>query len=178
MILELIILHVVIYFVPTENQHVAKPFQILLRVPVPWVYVGVYLIGVLLEYLLPLNLFPRGAFNAIEIAGGLLFLAGAVIAGISLYRFYKARTTTTPGEVSKELVTDGFYKYTRNPMYVGLALAYLGEAGLLVQIWPLFLLPLLIAYVNAVVIPLEESRLTAEFGEVYRQYQSKVRRWF
>jgi protein-S-isoprenylcysteine O-methyltransferase Ste14 len=161
----------------TGNKELAKPFQLLLRVPVPWVYVGVYLIGVAFELLFPLDFVPQAALNAVKISGGLCFLAGAVIAGVSLYRFYKARTTTTPGAISKELVTEGFYKYTRNPMYVGLALAYIGEAGLLVQIWPLIFLPFVIAYVNWIVIPLEEARLSAEFGDAYRQYQSKVRRW-
>ncbi|HYJ90356.1 MAG TPA: isoprenylcysteine carboxylmethyltransferase family protein [Pyrinomonadaceae bacterium] len=162
---------------PTEKQHVAKPFQLLLRVPVPWVYVGVYLIGVAFEYLFPLDLVPPAAVQSVNVAGGICFLIGAIVAGWSLYNFYKARTTTIPGEVSKKLLTNGFYKYTRNPMYVGLALAYIGETGLLVQIWPLFLLPFVIAYVNWIVIPLEEARLAADFGDTYEQYRSKVRRW-
>lgn len=152
-------------------------FRGLLRVPVPWVYILGYLIGVALEYIVPEHMAPLAAYNGIKVAGGIIFAVGAVIAGWSLYKFYKARTTTTPGEVSNEFVTDGFYRFTRNPMYVGLALAYIGEAGLLVQIWPLALLPLVLAYVNWIVIPLEETRLSADFGTAYSNYRAKVRRW-
>jgi len=62
-------------------------------------------------------------------------------------------------------------------MYIGLILAYIGEAGILRQIWPLFLLPATVAYVNWIVIPLEESRLLEVFAQQYEQYRMKVRRW-
>jgi protein-S-isoprenylcysteine O-methyltransferase Ste14 len=62
-------------------------------------------------------------------------------------------------------------------MYVGLVLAYVGEAGILRQIWPMLLLPLTVAYLNWVVIPVEERKLTEVFGEAYKQYQARVRRW-
>ena len=62
-------------------------------------------------------------------------------------------------------------------MYVGLVLAYLGEAGLLQQAWPVVLLPLTVVYVNYIVIPLEEARLNEAFPEEYAQYSSKVHRW-
>jgi protein-S-isoprenylcysteine O-methyltransferase Ste14 len=82
-----------------------------------------------------------------------------------------------PGQASSQLVTWGPYRFTRNPMYVGLTLAYLGEAGILRQIWPVILLPLVVAYVNWIVIPVEESKLREVFGEEYERYQKKVRRW-
>jgi protein-S-isoprenylcysteine O-methyltransferase Ste14 len=63
-------------------------------------------------------------------------------------------------------------------MCVSLSLAYLGEAGLLKQAWPVLLLPLTLSYLNWVVIPLEETRLTEVFGEVYLNYKARVRRWF
>jgi protein-S-isoprenylcysteine O-methyltransferase Ste14 len=62
-------------------------------------------------------------------------------------------------------------------MYLGLVLAYLGEAGILTQVWPLVLLPLVVAYVNWVVIPLEESTLVDGFGAAYEQHRAQVRRW-
>jgi protein-S-isoprenylcysteine O-methyltransferase Ste14 len=62
-------------------------------------------------------------------------------------------------------------------MYVGLTLAYLGEAGLLRQIWPLAVLPLVLAYLEWMVIPLEETRLLETFGEEYEAYRRRVRRW-
>jgi protein-S-isoprenylcysteine O-methyltransferase Ste14 len=62
-------------------------------------------------------------------------------------------------------------------MYVGLVLAYLGEAAILRQVWPAFFLPLVIAYVNWVVIPVEERKLTEVFGSEYAKYQTSTRRW-
>jgi protein-S-isoprenylcysteine O-methyltransferase Ste14 len=62
-------------------------------------------------------------------------------------------------------------------MYVGLSLAYLGEAGLLRQGWPVLLLPLVLAYLNWGVIPVEESKLEETFPKQYAEYRAKVRRW-
>ena len=62
-------------------------------------------------------------------------------------------------------------------MYVGLTLAYLGEAALLRQLMPVALLVLVLAYVNWTVIPLEETRLREKFGEEYTNYCGRVRRW-
>jgi len=62
-------------------------------------------------------------------------------------------------------------------MYVGLTLAYLGEAAMLRQVWPVILLPLVLVYLNWVVIPLEQAKLTEVFGEDYERYCERVRRW-
>jgi protein-S-isoprenylcysteine O-methyltransferase Ste14 len=62
-------------------------------------------------------------------------------------------------------------------MYVGLALAYLGEAGLVGQIWPVVVLPLMLAYLNWIVIPVEEARLHEVFQGEFDDYGSRVRRW-
>ena len=103
---------------------------------------------------------------------------GAVVAGWGLVLFGKAKTTTFPGKLSGKLVTWGPYRFTRNPMYVGLVLAYLGEAGLLKQIWPVVLLPFTVAYINWTVIPVEEAKLEEAFPNEYKQYRLQVRRWF
>lgn len=153
-----------------------NPFQFLLRVPVPWVFVLTYLIGVALERMRPGTILSSRA-QASTTTGAVLFAAGAVIAGWGLVIFHKAQTTTVPGKVSAKLVTWGPYRFTRNPMYVGLILAYLGEAGLLKQIWPVLLLPLTVAYVDWTVIPVEEAKLEEVFPSDYEQYRSHVRRW-
>ena len=153
-----------------------NPIRLLLHVPVPWVFILAYVVGIAMELARPLPV-PTQAQRAAGVAGGLLFLLGATMAGWGLVIFRKARTTTVPGRTSAALVTWGPYRFTRNPMYVGLTLAYLGEAGLLRQIWPAVLLPLVVAYVNGIVIPLEEARLKAAFPEEYDRYRSRVRRW-
>jgi protein-S-isoprenylcysteine O-methyltransferase Ste14 len=135
-----------------------------------------YLAGVGLEHALRSSI-GRPPAPLVGVAGGALFVIGALIAGWGLMTFRKARTTTVPGERSAQLVTWGPYRFTRNPMYVGLTVAYLGEAGMLHHVWPVVLLPLVLAYVNWIVIPLEESRLSEVFGAEYAQYQARVRRW-
>ena len=153
-----------------------NPFRFLLHVPVPWVFVLNYLFGVAVERLSPIVISPQAA-QVSPISGAVLFAVGAVIAGWGLVLFRKAKTTTVPGKSSAQLVTSGPYRFTRNPMYVGLTFAYLGEAGLLRQVWPAILLPLTIAYVNWTVIPVEEAKLEEVFPGAYQQYRSRVRRW-
>lgn len=154
----------------------SKPFHLLLRIPVPWVFLLTYLIGAALEHALPLCS-GKCAPPGVSAAGGVLFVIGAAIACWGLLTFRRARTTTVPGQASSQLVTWGPYRFSRNPMYVGLILAYLGEAGILRQIWPVILFPLTVAYVNWIVIPVEESKLKEVFPEEYDQYRARVRRW-
>ncbi len=151
---------------------VRRPF---LHMPVPWVFVAAYLLGVGVQLVVPVHPSSPTASLVIRVAGCVLFLTGAGLAAWGLLLFRRASTTTVPGDAANALVTSGPYRLTRNPMYVGLALAYLGEAGLLVQAWPLLFLPLAIAYVNWFVIPIEEDTLRQFDG--YERYSSSVRRW-
>ncbi len=153
-----------------------NPVRFLLRVPVPWVFVLTYLLGVALESARHGILSPKRALASV-IVGGVLFVVGAVIAGWGLLIFHTAHTTTVPGQSSTKLVTWGPYRFTRNPMYLGLVLAYLGEAALLKQLWPVLVLPLTLAYLNWTVIPVEEAKLQEVFHEDYSKYRLQVRRW-
>jgi protein-S-isoprenylcysteine O-methyltransferase Ste14 len=151
--------------------------KILLKIPVPWVFVLGYLLGLPFQLLFPFKLFTDDALLYVKIAGIILFLVGMILASWSLLIFHKASTTTTPGESSKKLVRKGPYRFSRNPMYVSLILAYLGEAGFLTQVWPVIVLPLVIIYVNRIVIPLEEKILRRDFEGEYEMYCKQVRRW-
>jgi protein-S-isoprenylcysteine O-methyltransferase Ste14 len=154
-----------------------NPFKLLLYVPVPWVFILTYLCGVVLELFLPGGVHSAETNRVGTILGCILLVTGVAIAAWGWLIFYKARTTTVPGRASSKLVTWGPYRFSRNPMYVGLSLAYLGEAGLLHQIWPALLLPLTISYIDWIVIPVEEARLKAVFPLEYQAYCVKVRRW-
>jgi protein-S-isoprenylcysteine O-methyltransferase Ste14 len=152
-------------------------FSLLLRIPVPWVFVLTYLLGVVLEAVWPVQTAAATKANLVSLSGALTFSVGAVVAGWGLVTFRKARTTTVPGRTSAQLVTWGPYRFSRNPMYVGLVIAYFGEAMILRQVWPVVLLPLTVAYVNWVVIPLEQRKLEEVFGDEYARYQARVRPW-
>jgi protein-S-isoprenylcysteine O-methyltransferase Ste14 len=154
---------------------VRQPFQLLLHVPVPWVFVLIYLTGVALERVAPSAW--GGPAAGLGAAGGVLLALGVFVAGWGWLTFRRARTTTAPGETSTQLVTWGPYRFTRNPMYVGLILAYVGEAGILHRVWPVVVRPLVVAYVHWVVIPVEESKLRDAFGERFERYRERVRRW-
>src|SRR5690348_4222977 len=93
---------------------------ILLRVPVPWVFVLSYLAGVGIE-----AGFHRGGFfrdyKWLTSVGYVIFTMGAGLAAWGWILFRRARTTRVPGQDSTKLVTSGPYRLMRNPMYVGLA---------------------------------------------------------
>jgi protein-S-isoprenylcysteine O-methyltransferase Ste14 len=153
-----------------------NPFKVLMHIPVPWVFMLAYLIGLCVE----LALRPHGFVDALPgagIGGGVLLALGCLVAGWGLATFRKARTTTVPGRSSAQMVTWGPYRYSRNSMYVGLTLVYLGEAGLMRQTWPLAMLPLVLAYLQWTVIPVEEGKLIEVFGQDYDRYRANVRRW-
>ena len=145
--------------------------------PVPWVFVLAYLIALPVQFNIPFPRFEGLVHQYIFLSGIILFVTGGIFAAWSLHIFHKAKTTTTPGENSNQLITSGPYRFSRNPMYISLTLAYLGEAGLLVQAWPVLFLILVLGYVNWIVIPLEEKILLADFGELYANYCKEVRRW-
>jgi len=153
-----------------------KTFRHLMVLPVPLVFVLAYLVGAGLEFIF----FGRGSSAGprfVGVVGVALFAVGAAVAAWAWLLFHKARTTKVPGEASTTLVTWGPYRLTRNPMYFGLALAYLGEAAMAKQVLPVAVLPLVIAYLNWIVVPIEEARLQEVFGPKYQQFRSKVRRW-
>jgi len=151
--------------------------RILLKIPVPWVFVLAYLISLLFQFNIHFPEFGDTARHCIFLSGIVLFVFGGILAAWSLLIFRRARTTTVPGKNSNKLITVGPYRFSRNPMYISLTLAYLGEAGLLVQFWPVAFLPIVLLYINLVVIPLEEKILNSDFGDIYTTYCRKVRRW-
>src|SRR5215831_20884141 len=118
----------------------------LLRIPVPWVFVLTYLAGAGLEALFHLGRWTE--YSAVTSIGAGVFVIGAALAAWGWLTFHRVGTTRVPGETSTTFVTWGPYRFTRNPMYVGLSVAYLGEAAILHQIIPVFLLLLVIAYLN------------------------------
>lgn len=109
----------------------------------------------------------------------LLVAVGAAFDLSGLWAFHRARTTVNPMKPGKtsSIVTNGVYRITRNPMYVGMALFLCAGA---VMLWsPLALLgPLVfVVYISRFQIEPEERVLRERFGEVYADYCARVRRW-
>jgi len=110
--------------------------------------------------------------GAIAASGGLLALTGKIAFG-------RARTTINPlrPENASSLVTSGVYRFTRNPMYLGLFLALLGWSVHLSSLFVFVGPVLLVLYLGRFQIAPEERVLAAKFGEAYLEYTSRVRRW-
>jgi protein-S-isoprenylcysteine O-methyltransferase Ste14 len=111
--------------------------------------------------------------------GGSLMIAAGIAIGIgSVYSFRNASTTILPaGRPTTAIVESGPYRFTRNPMYVAMSCAYIGLSLLLNTAWALLLLPLVVIVVDLLVIRREERYLAGKFGEPYRAYCARVRRW-
>jgi len=89
----------------------------------------------------------------------------------------RAGTNVRPDQPATAIVVDGPFRFTRNPLYLGLTGLYAGVALLVDALWPLLLLVPLLVIVKWGVIHREERYLEAKFGETYRLYKARVRRW-
>lgn len=108
-----------------------------------------------------------------------LALAGGVIALSGVASFRRAKTTVSPmkPERAASLVTSGIYRFTRNPMYLGLLLALIALMVYLASLWLLVGPIAFVLYMNRFQIAPEEQVLSRMFGAAYTTYQSGVRRW-
>jgi protein-S-isoprenylcysteine O-methyltransferase Ste14 len=110
--------------------------------------------------------------------GLLLIMMGLVLYFSSAWNFaVTGEGTPAPIDPPKKFVAKGFYRWTRNPMYVGGFLILAGEA-LLYYFWPLFIYLLAISIVvNLFVLYYEEPTLRKKFGRAYERYCKEVPRW-
>jgi protein-S-isoprenylcysteine O-methyltransferase Ste14 len=149
----------------------------LMIIPPPLLFALTFLVGRAVHTQLPLRLAP-GDGEALRRGAGLALVALGVLCALgSAGLFARARTTLVPHGRARELVTGGTYRLTRNPMYLGLVLVYLGVALRQNVLWPVLLLALPLLVLQRVVIPFEEQRLRELFGEAYAAYCLRVRRW-
>lgn len=109
--------------------------------------------------------------------GGLVFVSGGVIALSAEVSFWRAKTAVLPTRPSTAIVATGIYRYTRNPMYLGMSLALVGLGLGLNQLWFLLALPFAKLAVTKLAIEREEAYLAAKFGQTYLTYKAQVRRW-
>jgi len=110
-------------------------------------------------------------------AGVPLGLGGIGVAAFSAAAFDRASTGIVPFSPATTLVTGGFYRFSRNPMYVGMAVTLLGTALLLGSITALLPVMAFVLVIHARFILPEEAFLESVFGQRYRDYKSRVRRW-
>ncbi len=130
---------------------------------------------ILLHMLLPIRRLVPVPFNYIGIA---LMLAGFALM-LWTSKIFRSTGTSYQLEVeSSSLMTTGPFRYSRNPMYLGMLIWLLGLATLLGSLMA-FLFPVMLFFLaTAFIIPVEEKRLENSYGEEYRAYKQRVRRWF
>ena len=113
----------------------------------------------------------------IRYAGLILLALGVLFAGWGVRAFGRADTAIRPLEESTAMVTHGLYRFTRNPMYLGMIQVLMGVCVLLGSLSPWLLIPGFILIIRNVFILREEAMMDRIFGEQYRSYRSSVRRW-
>jgi protein-S-isoprenylcysteine O-methyltransferase Ste14 len=143
----------------------------------PFLFLGALLLGVVADRLLPLGYnFPGGA-SLRWTAAIVLVLAGVGVVTAGIRNFSHAATPVPTNEPTRALVTTGIHGWSRNPIYVGLFLIYAGLAVGAHSLWALiFAVPLALT-MRYGVIAREEAYLERLFGESYRAYKTRVRRW-
>jgi protein-S-isoprenylcysteine O-methyltransferase Ste14 len=142
--------------------------------PPPVVYIGGLLIGGLLE--VPFRTPNLPPWLAVTV--GVLGAAASVSLDInSMTLFRRKRTPVEPWRPTTALVTEGPYRVSRNPMYLGMALLYVALSLALGLVWSLALLPVVILILDVAVIRREEAYLAEKYGEEYLDYRRNVRRW-
>ncbi len=140
----------------------------------PALFAVTLVLGLVLHWLRPVSLLPPLAAR----------LAGLVVLVLSWWLVHSAEaamkragTNVRPDQPSLAIVTDGPFRFSRNPMYLATTGLYLGITLLVNTPWPLVLLPPMLLVLHWGVVRREERYLEAKFGEPYRAYKSRVRRW-
>jgi protein-S-isoprenylcysteine O-methyltransferase Ste14 len=147
-----------------------------IRVPPPLIFLGLVVVGPLLDRLL--GLAPLALVRPVQIGLVLVLVAaGLALVLAAIRRFASAGTRVEPWAPSSAIVSDGIYRFTRNPMYLGMTLVMLGLALIIGSPGSLALVALAVLIVDRFVIRREEAYLERKFGDPYRAYRAKVRRW-
>ena len=140
----------------------------------PVYFLGAIIVEVLLHFLFPLRqllVFPW------RLVGVVFLLIGLILNLLADQAFKKHDTTVKPFEESNALVTGGVFNISRNPMYLGMTLILLGIALLLGSATPFGVVVILAVLFDRVFIAPEERMLEETFGDQFRQYRNRVRKW-
>jgi protein-S-isoprenylcysteine O-methyltransferase Ste14 len=143
----------------------------------PVLFLVALLLGLALDHLLPVPVAGPEADLVQCVSAGSLMLVGLALAAAGIRDFTSAGTPVPTYKPTRALVTTGIHGWTRNPIYFGMFLLY-GGIGLAARSpWTLILtLPVAIT-IRYGVVAREEAYLERRFGDAYRQYKARVRRW-
>ena len=146
------------------------------RLPPPVAYLVAVVLGLLLQRYGPALSLPLEPVARVVVA----VVLGAVAVGMMASAwglFKKSEQDPKPWKPTPAIVSTGIYRYTRNPMYVSMALVQLTVAVALLNGWIIALLPVVLVIIHFTAIRHEETYLERKFGETYLAYKRSVRRW-
>lgn len=144
------------------------------RIVPPFYFLIALLAAIALHWLAPI---ARVLHPPFSYAGALLIAVGLYIVIHAARLFARSGTTIKPFEESAALVTTGVYRFTRNPMYLGMAIALTGVASLLGSVSAFLPVPVFVWLISRRFIRGEEAGLAKTFGSRYERYRKSVRRW-
>jgi protein-S-isoprenylcysteine O-methyltransferase Ste14 len=143
----------------------------------PVLYLACLLLGLALDRVLPLPLIlPEAALIHWTVGGGLILIGVAILAA-GVRNFSRAATPVPSNQPVRALVTSGIHGWSRNPIYVGMLLLYTGIGIAARRPWVLILALPLVVILRYGVVAREETYLERRFGDAYREYKARVRRW-
>lgn len=142
-------------------------------IPPPLIMLGTLLVGLIVDG--RVGLWPD--MSPFVFLGALLAASGAGLIAMALGLFRRADTRPEPWQPASNLVLGGIYRFTRNPMYLGMLLIYGGVAVALESPTAGLLLVPLVVVLDRFVVAREEAYLLRRFGAAYLSYQARVRRW-
>ena len=147
------------------------------RIFPPLVFAAALGMAFLVHWRFPAHLVPAELLRPVRIIGAVVLLAWLALAIWAIATFRRIGTTPNPSGGSTALALQGPYRFSRNPMYLSLLLLMAGIGLAANTPWPLLMLPIVVVVLRREVIGYEERYLTAKFGEPYRAYLARVRRW-
>lgn len=116
--------------------------------------------------------------STVALIGSFLFVAaGFALMLPAVLKFIQTKNSLIPVKPATSLQASGVYAVSRNPMYLGLLLIYIGFAFWIGNWWTFIFVPILILLINKFIIEKEEKYLERAFGEAYIEYKKKARRW-
>lgn len=140
----------------------------------PLIYGTALVIGLVLHFVFPMRFLPQTPARWF----GVLLILISIPIGVSAVRaLARAKTTFDTRKPTTAVVTDGAFRYSRNPMYLSMTLLYVGIAFLVNSPWILLLVLPLVVVIQWGVVEREERYLERKFGEEYLRYKANVRRW-
>jgi len=131
-------------------------------------------LAVLFNFIFPIQ---RVIFYPYNFIGIIAIIVGIAMTILVNFLLLKNHTSINPYESPKVLTTSGLFKYSRNPLYLGMVIILFGVDIILGTISPFIFSILFILIINNFIIPMEEKNLENNFGIKYTEYKNKVRRW-